>query len=904
MEKTRYYGVRLAWIALVIFVATMAWQQIDWREKRTWIGADGVAFQIVWPTTRPDDAMAQFELGRALANPAVRAHEKQNFLSTPYDPAAPVEVDPRFIDPLRMSEDSYFDDFPAIASDPADPKNAWAVWISFNGLHDQLRVARYHHELGAFGVWNPVPTARGELWRPAATVDAKGRLWVFWTQREAGTFDLFGRRFDGKKWGPRQRLSTGANSDFDVKVARGSKGALHLVWQSFRNGTSDVYYRALRGDGWTEEVRLSESAANDWEPALAVDSKGVAHVVWDTYARNVYDVVGRTVGIAGELGPVMQIAASARMESRPSIAIDSQDRRWIAYDVGPVAWAKGWGFKLPKEGQPKGTRIFEWRQIEVVVFDGKERLAPKQKIGPLLDPSPRANQVFHDKPLFNEPELVVDSRDRVHLVFRKLETQGFFSQYWREYVTTMTPEGWAKPVPLPFSEGRLSMTASASKGPDGEIWLAWPRDNFPSASTFVDLPEETLIENVYTGRFAATSAIGDDLAPATAPAAKETWPHKTELQARRRIGKYRAKVGEKTYRILRGDVHRHTEFSTDLRGAPDGSMLDFYRYMLDAAHLDYGSQTDHQAGGDRHYWWWLCMKGTDLFTTKGGYTGIYGYERSISWPHGHRNVLFEDPTHTPVPFFQPGLTTPAGNNQAAWFRSHAFASEVLEQDTLYLYEELKRVGAISLPHTTASGMGFDWRYHDPEVEVGVEIFQGDRFNYEHEKAPLSPPVNYDKPNSDTPKKKGYVWNGLAKGHWLGFIASSDHLSTHISYANVWAVENTREAIFDAYRKRRVYGATDDIVLDYRMDGHWMGERFAADEMPAAAVRVIGTAPISKVVVIRDGDFVHTVAGDGASELAFQWTDPKPASGRHYYYVRVEQADGNVAWSSPIWVSLP
>jgi hypothetical protein len=27
-----------------------------------------------------------------------------------------------------------------------------------------------------------------------------------------------------------------------------------------------------------------------------------------------------------------------------------------------------------------------------------------------------------------------------------------------------------------------------------------------------------------------------------------------------------------------------------------------------------------------------------------------------------------------------------------------------------------------------------------------------------------------------------------------------------------------------------------------------------------------------------------------------------AAGEHYYYVRVEQEDGNVAWSSPIWVT--
>ena len=33
------------------------------------------------------------------------------------------------------------------------------------------------------------------------------------------------------------------------------------------------------------------------------------------------------------------------------------------------------------------------------------------------------------------------------------------------------------------------------------------------------------------------------------------------------------------------------------------------------------------------------------------------------------------------------------------------------------------------------------------------------------------------------------------------------------------------------------------------------------------------------------------------------SDPKPAAGTHYYYVRVTQQDGQMAWSSPMWVTV-
>jgi hypothetical protein len=75
----------------------------------------------------------------------------------------------------------------------------------------------------------------------------------------------------------------------------------------------------------------------------------------------------------------------------------------------------------------------------------------------------------------------------------------------------------------------------------------------------------------------------------------------------------------------------------------------------------------------------------------------------------------------------------------------------------------------------------------------------------------------------------------------------------------------------------------------------------------------GTAPVDRVDIIRSGSTAHTVAGEGALDLEFSWDDTEsldaiwmPAA-KHcdhpfaYYYVRVIQTDGDVAWASPIWV---
>ena len=77
------------------------------------------------------------------------------------------------------------------------------------------------------------------------------------------------------------------------------------------------------------------------------------------------------------------------------------------------------------------------------------------------------------------------------------------------------------------------------------------------------------------------------------------------------------------------------------------------------------------------------------------------------------------------------------------------------------------------------------------------------------------------------KPLGMIWNALAMQYRLGYQASSDHISTHISYAFAIAEKPSREAIFDAFKNRHCYAATDNILLDVRSGEHLMGDEFTA-----------------------------------------------------------------------------
>ena len=48
----------------------------------------------------------------------------------------------------------------------------------------------------------------------------------------------------------------------------------------------------------------------------------------------------------------------------------------------------------------------------------------------------------------------------------------------------------------------------------------------------------------------------------------------------------------------------------------------------------------------------------------------------------------------------------------------------------------------------------------------------------------------------------------------------------MSYCNCGCGTPTREAILDAFQKRHVYGATDNILADVRCGEHIMGDVFS------------------------------------------------------------------------------
>jgi len=267
----------------------------------------------------------------------------------------------------------------------------------------------------------------------------------------------------------------------------------------------------------------------------------------------------------------------------------------------------------------------------------------------------------------------------------------------------------------------------------------------------------------------------------------------------------------------------------------------------------------------------------------GEYIPMFSYERSVLYPEGHRNTIFTQRGIRPLPRLPRSPNTPS---QSA-------------PDTQMLYRYLRQYKGIVASHTSATQMGTDWRDNDPILEPIVEIYQGERQNYEMPGAPRS--IDESRAIGGW-RPLGFVSLALKKGYRLGFEASSDHISTHMSYCNLWVTSPTREGVMEAFHKRRVYGSTDNILADVRSGSHFMGEEFTTTEAPVISVKLWGTANFAKVRIIRDNQYVYGVEPNKKT-VDFTWRDTAAQKGKtSYYYVRGEQADGELVWVSPMWIT--
>lgn len=151
---------------------------------------------------------------------------------------------------------------------------------------------------------------------------------------------------------------------------------------------------------------------------------------------------------------------------------------------------------------------------------------------------------------------------------------------------------------------------------------------------------------------------------------------------------------------------------------------------------------------------------------------------------------------------------------------------------------------------------------------------------------------------------------LKRGHRFGFIACSDGhgLLWHHGVGRkrdpfrtgltvVQSNEVSRASILAAIRARRCYATSGvRIELDVRVHDKPMGSILDTSDSIHVTARARGTAAIRELRFVGPDGILASAAGEGAdAALAADVKVP-------YVYARVEQVDGEMAWSSPIFTN--
>ncbi len=335
-------------------------------------------------------------------------------------------------------------------------------------------------------------------------------------------------------------------------------------------------------------------------------------------------------------------------------------------------------------------------------------------------------------------------------------------------------------------------------------------------------------------------------------------------------------------RLYFGDPHIHSWWSQDL----DGEQDELYLFGRDISKLDFIAFTEN----DFHWYsaetfskamWQRNRRNAEFFNQPGEFTVLLGWEFT---KRGNPKLGDKHTSHRCVLY--PGTEGAVD----CWYESET-------PDPASLVRKL--AGQRVLLHHHHLGP-FDLT--DDSLERNIEICSG-WWNC------MEKPDFVDK-----------LHEMLGRGLRTGFFGGSDnHERTPGiggALTGVWATENTREGIFDAFWNRRVF-ATTGLRPDLRfmVSGTFMGGEASVSDPPEVSLHVQCESRIRKAEILRDGEIVHTEAG-GDEDLDLHWVDNKCAAGSHYYYAHVlfeghesnphwniSSAYGVHAWSSPVWIQF-
>ena len=623
---------------------------------------------------------------------------------------------------------------------------------------------------------------------------------------------------------------------------------LIAAWEDHRAGRVDIVAMdAKKG----RVIPIPSPAERCYRPALA--SVGDAlYLIYERFTGRRYQLECRmATDLAKGFGEAMFIGFPDGNDMMPSLAVDG-DGVFVAWE-NSIPLQRGWTHATPQRDitmpafghgwrieTKLGLRRLSCAGNDVRVEDLTTDEAPELQLNANTSAGAPTIAVADSCPVL--AYLTISSK-RWQLVLKQLSDGA-----WRELdVPELYQHERVPPAVANLSNGRLATLGTTASGETVVVEVA-PRVNGSRPCFRAAVRPPSRRESIRMPHCAAADSAEDD--------------------------------GRKL-RLFWGDLHMHTNIS----GCSLNTFFhctepeEKYRYSRDIGGLDFAMMTDHAETMEERGWdWQRTVEAAERAHEPGRFVPFLGYEWTANgWGdlpvYGHYNVLFRN--DGPLC----SSKNPASDNPAK------------------LWSQLQVGEALTIPHHPGCPRFLvDWSFYHPDFVPLVEIFQV-RGSYEYANCPMGP-QSYGRVGGEGETiDAGCIRRVLGRGYKLGFTAGGEHEGVGVTA--VFAEELTRDGIFAALRRRSVYGTTGDrIFVEFRVDGALMGREIPASGAPELSIRVAGTADIASITVVRDSAEVHRWLHLG-STVDLSWRDETAGS---YYYAVVRQTNGEMAWTSPVFLT--
>ncbi len=686
----------------------------------------------------------------------------------------------------------------------------------------------------------------GIYYQPIFVATGARSGWAFWQVEQGGAWRIVGRRLNDGFWEPIESISP-ASQNAVLPTATTFSGKVAVVWEDHSSEPQRIRVRLWDGQRWGSAGTVSGPSKASHRPTLTAGPEGELWAFWDRYDNPDYAIYGRQ--ITPDPGSIERISPPGKSSLKPTAVHGSASGLVVGW-VANIDVIGGEG-AIDQWNTLQAARL-EGGQWQVLQRDGSTDLANLSH-GLLFPMEPEPGIVTGYSGRRRHPMLVEDA-GQVWLLWEHKMVIHRSTEPGELFGLRFDGRTWSDPVFV--HSGLISYEVPTSRRADnGELTLLGMDRMHNYRTLHVDLASAE---------------------PARVPTSDAGWkPRKLPL---RDFGPRRSiEIEGVVNHLYWGDLHVHSALTQDAEGEPD-ELLNYARDKAkidvmvmqenDASSwLDTGAQGSYRGGMLTESGYRMGVYFSRKYTEPGEFVALAGWE----WSHrtddkrpNHRTVIF------------PGDETPL----------------IRHSENAGNFDELCDVveAAGGIMNTQHPNFMLIRRPCEGNIEAasGWEVFM------------------------DKPEK---IHRDLSAGFKVGFVATSDghrrDPGTGGGLTGIYAPELTPHAIVDAIRDRRVFATNGSrIEIDARANGIFMGQDVETTGSVDLSLDVRTPRPLVRAVLVKDGEEILTVPGDGRTSLQKTHSDT-PSKGFHWYYWRIEidgtspdypgnlkVAEGHQAWSSP------